>query len=171
MTTAPPPAVEAADRYRRLIARHLADAQRDPHILGLLVFGSVAAGTARPDSDLDLLVVLAEHPEPWGVDKFRQQGIAVERFRFTLEHLAQTCASAPYLLHPFAGARTLYDPEGTVTALLGPLQAYFASHPEVCEVWERHFATHVEDRRLGRCRPTILDAFRELTERFAGGVP
>lgn len=170
MTITLPPEIDIPERYRGLVALHVADARRDPDIVALMLFGSVAAGTAGADSDLDLLAVLAEHPEPWGVDKFLQQGIPVEWFRFTLEHLAHLCATAPYLLHPFAGARPLYDPEGTATALLSPLRGYFASHPEVGEVWSRHYAIHLEDRRHGRCRATILDTFRELAERFGGGV-
>ena len=46
-------------RVRGPIDRVLAKAQRDPRLLAVLVFGSVARGDATAHSDIDVCLVLA----------------------------------------------------------------------------------------------------------------
>ena len=46
--------------HGRVLSAILADARADPGVRGLLLTGSLARGTARPDSDLDVLVVTSE---------------------------------------------------------------------------------------------------------------
>lgn len=171
MTLAAHDTKPSADPHERLLDRLVDEARRDPELVALAVFGSVAAGRHRPDSDLDLLAVLVDHPEPWGIDKLERDGIEVDRVRFTARYLAQASAATPWLLHPFLGARVVHDPTGAVTPLIAGLRDWFAANPEVVEVWERHAANRQEDRRTGVCRTTLLDAVAELGRRFGGEAP
>src|SRR5688572_4604334 len=38
--------------------QYIDELQRDPHVLGIILFGSWARGSNRPDSDVDLLVIV-----------------------------------------------------------------------------------------------------------------
>jgi predicted nucleotidyltransferase len=46
-------------KHDETLRQLVADVQRDPNILGYLVFGSVANGTHREDSDIDIATILS----------------------------------------------------------------------------------------------------------------
>ena len=45
-------------KHNELLERLVAEAKNDPNTLGFLVFGSVASGTQREDSDIDVITAL-----------------------------------------------------------------------------------------------------------------
>lgn len=53
------------EHHERAIARYVAEASADPSVLAVIVSGSVARGAERPDSDVDLYLVVTE--ERWDV--------------------------------------------------------------------------------------------------------
>ena len=55
----------------RAIIREWAEAQ--PRIAAVYLFGSRAKGTARPDCDIDLAIILTEHPD-WTALQFSIDG-------------------------------------------------------------------------------------------------
>ncbi|MEY9951922.1 nucleotidyltransferase domain-containing protein [Leifsonia sp. EB34] len=48
------------EHHERAIARYVEDASADPSVLAVIVSGSVARGAERPDSDVDLYLVVTE---------------------------------------------------------------------------------------------------------------
>ncbi|MGH1524589.1 nucleotidyltransferase domain-containing protein [Leifsonia sp. L25] len=48
------------EHHERAISRYLADVSADPEVLAVIVSGSVARGAERPDSDVDLYLVVTE---------------------------------------------------------------------------------------------------------------
>ena len=53
-------------KHDQIVSQLLQKAQRDLNIAGRLLFGSVAAGTHRPDTDVDVITWLTANNPAWG---------------------------------------------------------------------------------------------------------
>lgn len=97
MPDRPAPSVEDPV-VRRLVERVVAEV--DP--LRVVLFGSRAAGTARPDSDVDLLVVVPDGSRPLSVmrrlyERVRDVGVAVDYVAATPSQLERYGDSVGYI--------------------------------------------------------------------------
>ncbi len=118
----------------------LLDACRDhygPRLVSLALFGSVARGTARPDSDVDVLVIAEELPdgriarasdfreverslEPW-MHTARRAGL-MPLLSPVFKTAAEIAQGTPLLLDMIDDARVLYDREGYLQRALDRLR-------------------------------------------------
>jgi predicted nucleotidyltransferase len=107
--------------HRRVLSAILADARADPGVRGLLLTGSLARGTARADSDLDILVVTSEQPtdegwrsaaRPLPVD-FLVRTPGEWRARFAPDRPRDESWG-----YAFLDAVVLHDPEGIAARLI-----------------------------------------------------
>jgi len=69
---------------------------RDPRVIAVGLFGSLARGDALPSSDADLLIVLSTHPQPLWFHRipeyaaaFQDTALPVEPFPYTQEEIAR----------------------------------------------------------------------------------
>ena len=104
------------------------EAQNDSNILGFLVFGSVATGTHREDSDIDVIKVLRTSRPSSGIRNTMIDGVKVGDIFFTYEVLVHSVKIVPYLLHPLGDAKLLLDREGMINHLLERIRDYFAEN-------------------------------------------
>jgi predicted nucleotidyltransferase len=142
-----------AESYARHLRRHLGD-----NLVSVVLYGSVARGEARQDSDVDLLVICEDLPEgrfarlrrleaaERGLDEelapLRAKGIdtrlaVIVRTRREAEH------TIPLYLDMIEDARLLYDRDAFFAGVLQRLRA-------------RLVALGAERRRRGRTRYWIL---------------
>jgi hypothetical protein len=145
-------------------------ARTDPSIAGFLVFGSVARGTHREDSDIDVLTVLASDDTASGIRNRVVEGIKVGDLYFSRATLTHSIETVPYLLHPLGGATLLLDRDGTLGPLLGRIRDYFTVHPEIDAEWQAYYdLLKTEKARYGHEKTTIIDVWNELESRYSGG--
>ncbi|HEX3392383.1 MAG TPA: nucleotidyltransferase domain-containing protein [Solirubrobacteraceae bacterium] len=91
-----------------------------PNVIGLCLIGSVARGDDRPDSDIDILVVVRERQAPSELlaeipQRLRGQRLSlVCKSRDALARLAQE--GSLFLAHARLEGRVVYDPEGLLKA-------------------------------------------------------
>jgi predicted nucleotidyltransferase len=105
----------------------LASAQADPEAVGLLLFGSAAAGSAHEESDLDVWYVVRADPPP------RSRSGRLELIPTTVEQLR----GAPGWLKPaLAHARVLWDATGELAPLLESARA--VSRDETAELYDAY---------------------------------
>ncbi len=148
----------------------VAEADRDPNVLGFLVFGSVATGTHRKDSDIDVITILEESKPSSGITNSTADEIKVGNIFFTYEVLVTSVETVPYLLHPLGGAKLLLDRQGLVQPLLERIRSYFAQHPEIADEWNRYYRLLAEEKaEFGYEKTTIIDVWNDLERRYSGG--
>jgi uncharacterized protein (DUF302 family) len=157
-------------KHDEIVQNLAAEAENNPNILGLLVYGSVANGTQREDSDLDLMTILQTCKPSSGVKHKTINGIQVGNIFFTYDVLATGVKRVPYLMHPLAKARLLFDRDGRIKPQHERIQSYFAEHPEITAEWDRYIQQlRQEKARYGHELTTIVDVWNELEKRYSAG--
>lgn len=153
-----------------VLAKVLDQHRADENLLGILLFGSLAAGNHTWKSDIDLILIYQAQDPPAGMTNLFVEGIAVQYFFCTLQNLVENQQAVPYLLHMFSEATILFDRHGTVGPVLDQLQGYFAAHPEVAEDWARFKREHSKEKNGPECaQTTILQRWDELEDKYSGG--
>jgi predicted nucleotidyltransferase len=157
-------------KHDEILSRLVVDAEADTSIAGFLVFGSVARGTHREDSDIDVLTVLASDDAASGIRNRAVEGIKVGDLYFSRATLVHSVETVPYLLHPLGEATLLLDRDGTLEPLLARIRAYFAAHPEIDAEWRRYYdLLRTEKEKYGHEKTTIIDVWNDLESRYSGG--
>ena len=110
--------------HRRLLLKELAQA-RNAGALGLMLCGSVARGTARPTSDLDLRLYWTEG-RPFETEE--REGVLIERHGHTLERAREQVTAGGSALYAWTEGRVLHDPEGTLAQLGERARAHLAAY-------------------------------------------
>ncbi len=157
-------------KHEEILKQLVIQAEKDANNLGFLVFGSVATGTHREDSDIDVITVLRTNKPTSGINNIMVEGIKVGTIYFTYDVLIHSIETVPYLLHPLGEAKLLYDHEGMISPLLDRIQAYFANHPEIVDEWNAYYQQLKEEKaQFGYEKTTIVEVWNELETRYSDG--
>jgi predicted nucleotidyltransferase len=157
-------------KHEEILSRLVVDAEADASVVGFLVFGSVARGTHREDSDIDVLTVLASDDAASGIRNRVVDGIKVGDLFFSRATLVDSVETVPYLLHPVGEATLLLDRDGTLGPLLGRIREYFTAHPDIAAEWQAYYdLLRAEKAKYGHEKTTIIDVWNELESRHSGG--
>jgi predicted nucleotidyltransferase len=158
-----------AMKHEEILNQLVADKQSDSNVLGFLLFGSVATGTHRPDSDIDVLSVLRESKPTSGINNTMVDGIKVGDLFFTYDILTHSVEVVPYLLHTLVEAKLLIDRDNMIKPELEKIQNYFADHPEIVIEWDQYNKLLKEEKaQFGYEKTTIVDVWNELEKRHSG---
>ncbi|MFC1997706.1 nucleotidyltransferase domain-containing protein [Chloroflexota bacterium] len=157
-------------KHEEILKQLVSDAERNPNVLGFLIFGSVASGTHREDSDIDVLTVLNTNKPTSGINNTPVDGIKVGDLFFTYDILVHSVEVVPYLLHPLGQAKLLFDRDGEIKPLLDRIREYFADHLELVDEWDGYYEKLKEEKaQFGYEKTTIVDVWNELEKRHSGG--
>jgi len=103
---------EAVKNFAGLLLRSQGES-----ILGVYLFGSVAKGTARPESDVDILVVYDNAPRSLILDRVSEvsleiileSGVLVQPVIMTAEDFESGLGTSPFLWEVLTKGRSLYS--------------------------------------------------------------
>ena len=157
-------------KHDEIVRQLVVDAQSDLNILGFLVFGSVARGTQREDSDIDAATILRVSKPPWGINSTSVDGIKVENIFLTYDVFSQDVNIVPYLMQPLAQAKILLDREGTIKPLREKIQLYLSNHPDIVKEWEEYYQQSREEKAQFGCeKKTFIDVLNEFEKKYSDG--
>lgn len=130
--------------HRTVLEVVLTELRADPDVRGILLSGSLARGTGRPDSDLDVLVVTAldpVRPAPW---RSRRRPLPVDLIPRTAEqwrsHFAPNRVGDESWGYAFLDGVALHDPDGAVARLTADAETIHAGYRTPAPV-KAHYAT------------------------------
>lgn len=157
-------------KHNEILKRLVADAQGDLNLLGFLVFGSVARGTHHDSSDIDVISILRANTPASGIDNTYMDDIKIGTVYFTRDVLEHGIETVPYLLHPLAEAKLLFDREGDLAPLFRHLRDFFSHHPEIVDEWALYYRQFENEKaQYGYEITTIVDVWNALEQRHSGG--
>jgi predicted nucleotidyltransferase len=106
------------NEYEALAAEIVEELKKDPNVLAILVYGSVAMRTVSKGSDIDLLLIVKGMPEEvdiFGVRRTSKDGVPVDLMYKTVERVKSQIdyeAGSWYASSIILNSEILYDPEG-----------------------------------------------------------
>ena len=157
-------------KHDEILSQLVTNAKNNPNVLGFFVFGSVATGTHRESSDIDVITVLQTNKPESGINNTPIDGIKVGDLYFTYEVLIHSVENVPYLMHPLVDAKLLLDRDGKVNPLLERIREYYDSHPEIVDEWNKYYKLLKEEKaQFGYEKTTIVDVWNDLEKRYSNG--
>jgi len=157
-------------KHDKILKQLVAEAENDPNKIGFLLFGSLATGTHREDSDIDVISFLKPSKPAWGINNTMRDGIKVGDIFFSYDVMIHSVKTVPYLLHPVAEAKLLFDSEGKIEPMQETIRDYFADHPEMVDEWNGYYQQLKDEKaQYGYEKTTIVDVWNELEKKHSDG--
>lgn len=141
------PTAHHAEALEHLLNLYRADSM----VRGALLCGSLARGTARTDSDVDILVVLEEDPDGY-TRRTRYGAVDVEETRRTyqrwVEQFSPSRVGDESWGYAFLDGSPLYDPDGVVERLVAVARESHATYrtPDHIRSYYRWLWGHVRPK-------------------------
>ncbi len=164
-------------RQRDILPQVLAFVREQVGDCPVYLSGSVSLGHERPDSDIDLMVLVTDVQPPffpnervvWREDKFklvaaRFQGIPVH-LHFITPALLRDIEENPWRGYKFLKTERLHDPEGVIQRTKDRVAPWFDAHPDAVAFWEAWLDQHKKRQLSGG------EKIGPLVERFPSQVP
>jgi predicted nucleotidyltransferase len=157
-------------KHDEILNQLVTKAENDANVLGFFVFGSVASGTHRENSDIDVITILQANKPESGINNTPVEGIKVGDLYFTYNVLIHSVENVPYLLHPLCDAKLLFDRDGKIGPMQERIQAYYVNHPQTVDDWHKYYELLKKEKaQFGYEKTTIVDVWNELEKRYSGG--
>lgn len=128
----------------------------------VLLMGSVQHGTERADSDVDLLIVVPDiarvmpqvgtvvhRTDVVKVVEANVNGVDVT-FNFIDSDLFGDMRLKPWKYYQFAAAEVLHDGEPSIASVRETIHSWFATRPDVAELWDNQEQQYERWRRAKR---------------------
>lgn len=121
--------------HQKIVNEIVQEYKKDKSTLAITLFGSLARGKEREDSDVDIEII-SEYAEKWELKKEDERyGIKIDLVICPKNHLLNQFDRYPDLCYDYLTEKIIYDPKGFMKDLKIRLKAYFNKHPDVAEFW------------------------------------
>ncbi|HUO50100.1 MAG TPA: nucleotidyltransferase domain-containing protein [Candidatus Paceibacterota bacterium] len=151
----------------KVVHEVVAQLKEDPSVLAINVFGSLAAGKERSDSDIDIEIISDREPE-WRMDKEMRHGLEVDYVYTPIGFLNEKVEKYPFLSYVHLKEKVIYDPSGIMHAVQEKLREYYDNHPEIREYWDNRYETMREHKAAGTEDPVRgVEAYDEAERLFS----
>lgn len=121
--------------HKKIIQEVLREKKKEPKVVSILLYGSLARGTATKKSDVDLEIIHSG-------DKYKdthehRYGIKVDFEYWPKKKLVNRIQKYPFLSYPYLEEKILYDPKGFAKNIKKRLKEYFTKNPEAMREWKK----------------------------------
>jgi len=133
--------------HKKIITEIVEEKKKDARALAILLFGSVARGTAHKESDVDIEIIY-EGGKYKDTYEFRY-GIKVDFEFWSKKKLLNRVKKYPFLSYPYLEEKILYDPQGIAKKIKQNLKRYFKKNPKAKKIWEEWLKDYLKLKKKG----------------------
>ena len=123
-------------KHTQIVKELVKKYSKNKNVVGIYIFGSLAAGTATPKSDIDIEIIFEKSKKPYQLIKKEIAGIPVDLSLYRKSQFIKDF-SKPYLHYSALNYKILYDPQGILKKNLTKLKNYFKENPKILRFWRR----------------------------------
>jgi len=139
--------------------------KNNEHVIGVCVFGSVAAGKERSDSDVDITIIFDDDRE-WELFKEKRYGIAVDLEAVTKNIWEMMQKEYPYIFYT-ENNKILFDKTGFVKEVLNKSKKYLEDNIEARDFWRKEYNLMRELKASGQKPKNFITICDEAETRFS----
>ena len=158
--------VKTSDIRQRIIREVVKEKKKDPKVVAILLFGSMARGNHNKKSDIDIEIV-SNKDALRREFKEKRHGIVVDFEIWPKEKLIKRIDNYPFLSYPYLEEKILFDPTGLVKEIKRKLNKYFKEHNDVLKAWKKWEKKYLENKKLGKKQKEVKKFYDELELKFS----
>ena len=148
------------EAHQKIVNEIVEKYQKGKSTVAIALFGSLARGKERPDSDVDIEIIL-DDAEKWELLKKKKYGLNIDLVLCPKKHLLHQMEKYPYLCYDYLSEKIIYDPKGFMEEVKKKLNVYFNNHPEIAKFWEDNLKIMKENKAKGQ---DLKDAIKSYDE-------
>ncbi len=128
--------------HKKIIKEIINEKKKDPKVVSILLYGSLARGKGHKKSDVDIEIVHSGKRYKDITEK--RYGIKVDLEYWPENKLLSKVERHPFLSYPYLEEKILYDPKGVAEKIKTKLRIYFKKHPEVKKEWQKWLKQYLQ---------------------------
>ena len=144
--------------HKKIVNEIIEEQKKNPNVIAINLFGSVADGKERPDSDVDIEIIVNGGKE-WKWFKQNKYGIHIDFVRCSKNHLLYQIEKYPYLCYGYLDEKVIYDPEGFMKEVKKKIGNYMNKHSEVVRFWENKLKIMKKNKAKGQDPKHAIKSF------------
>lgn len=154
--------------HKKIVNEIVEEQKKNSNVIAINLFGSVAEGKERPDSDVDIEIIINEGKE-WKWIKQNKYGVHIDFVKCSKNHLLYQIEKYPYLCYGYLDEKVIYDPEGFMKDVKKKIGNYMNKHPEVVRYWENKLKIMKKNKAKGQDPKHAIKSFDEAEILFYEG--
>ncbi|MBT6690103.1 nucleotidyltransferase domain-containing protein [archaeon] len=139
--------------HHKIVREIIEEYQVKKDVIGIVVFGSVASGRERPDSDVDIEIIYNSKKKWELLDKTRY-GIKIDFEEAGIEEWEKMTEKYPYLYY-FEHDKIVYDSTGLLKKVFDKLKKYYKNNEKVQEFWRKEWKEAKKLKESGKKKEVI----------------
>tara|TARA_Y100000310_G_C20703085_1_gene831930 strand:- start:10323 stop:10829 length:507 start_codon:yes stop_codon:yes gene_type:complete len=140
--------------------------KKDKSTIAITLFGSLARGNERPDSDVDIEII-SKDAKKWELLKKKKYSIEIDLVICPEKHLLHQIQKYPYLCYDYLNEKIVYDPKNFMKELKKKLKRYFKKHPEIVKFWKNKLKIMKENKAKGQDPKDAIRSYDEAERLFS----
>jgi predicted nucleotidyltransferase len=135
------------DTHNKIIKEVVEERKKDPKVVAIMLFGSLARGAGHEKSDVDIEIVY-DGGEYSDVSEHRY-GVKVDFETWPKQKLAARIENYPFLSYPYLEEKILYDPKGFAKEIIAKLKKYYSENPDALKLWKEWTKGYLKAKKEG----------------------
>ena len=152
--------------HQKIVNEIVEKYKKDKSTIAITLFGSLATGEERLDSDVDIGIISAKGKK-WTWMKKKKYGVHIDFVICPKSHLLYQLKKYPYLCYFYLNEKALYDPIGFVQNIKKRIKDYMKVHPEVVKFWENKLKIMKENKSKGLDPKDAIESYDEAEILFS----
>jgi predicted nucleotidyltransferase len=150
---------------QKIVDEIIGEYKNKEYVIGICVFGSVAVGKERSNSDVDITIIFDDDRE-WELFKENRYGVVVDFEVVTKNIWEMMLREYPYLFY-IENNKIILDKTGFVKDALNKSKKYFNDNPEVYDFWRKEYNLMRELKASGQKPKNFITICDEAETRFS----
>ena len=151
-------------KHHKILKEIIKEKKKDPRVVSILLFGSLAKGTAHSKSDIDIEIIYKRGK--WKETQEHIGGIKIDYEYWPKKKLMTKLNSKPYLCYQYLSERILYDPKGFAKKIKKQARNYFNKNKKATNIWKEWEKDYLRKKKIGLKIKSVETFYKELKKRF-----
>lgn len=154
-----------SSKYRKIIGKIISKYKKDPKVLCILLYGSVARGTAHKNSDIDI-EIFRKGGRTYNI-KTKIEGIKVDLYIYPVNKILKNVKKHPFLAYPYLEEKILFEREYFATKLINSIKKYFNKNKDIKNFWFIWTKDYLEKKKNNGKIENVDKFYKSVNKRFS----